>query len=163
MTEHRFIVDINVAKLARWLRMLGYDTILFGHGGDAHLIKIALTEGRVILTRDTRIMERGVITGGHLPALLINDERPEHQIHQVVKHFGLKSSACPFSRCLECNSPLSPISKTDIAGRVPAYVFRTQDEFVECPTCQRVYWKGTHWQAMVRRLESLQKPLPEED
>ncbi len=162
MTEPSFIVDINVAQLARWLRMMGYDTVLFGHGSDSRLIRTALAEGRIILTRDTHIMKRRVVTSGRLRALLINDERPEQQIRQVIEQFGLDGDACPFSLCLECNSPLVPLGRDDVAERVPPYVFRTQQEFVECPACHRVYWKGTHWQAMLRRLEGLTKPSPEE-
>ncbi len=162
MTEPSFIVDINVAKLARWLRMMGYDAVLFGHDSDSRLIKMALTEGRIVLTRDTHILERGVITSGRLRALLISDDRPERQIRQVIEHFELVGDAHPFSRCLECNSPLVPVSKSDVAERVPPHVFQTQPEFVECRACHRVYWKGTHWQAMLRRLEGLTKRSPED-
>ncbi len=162
MTEPSFIVDINVAKLARWLRMMGYDAVLFGHGSDSRLIRTALTEERIVLTRDTHIMERRVITSGRLRALLICDERPERQIRQVIEQFDLDGDAHPFSRCLECNSPLVPVARGDVAERVPPHVFQTQPEFMECPACHRVYWKGTHWQAMLRRLEGLTKRSPEE-
>ena len=162
MTEPSFIVDINVAKLARWLRMMGYDTVLFGHGSDSRLIRTALTEERIVLTRDTHIMKRRVVTTGRLRALLISDERPDLQIRQVIEQLGLDGDAHPFTLCLECNSRLVPVARDDVAERVPPYVFRTQQEFVECPACHRVYWKGTHWQAMLRRLKGLTKRSPEE-
>ncbi len=162
MTEPSFIVDINVAKLARWLRMMGYDTVLFGHGSDSRLVRTALTEGRIVLTRDTHIMERRVVTTGRLRALLISDQRPVQQIRQVIEQLDLDGGAHPFTLCLECNSRLVPVARDDVAERVPPYVFRTQQEFVECPACHRVYWKGTHWQAMLRRLEGLTKRSPEE-
>jgi len=162
MTKPKFIVDINVTKLGRWLRMLGYDTVIFGHDSDSRLIKMALTEGRVILTRDTQIMERRVITSGRLQAVLITDNRPEQQIRQVIEQLGLEGGAYPFSRCIECNSLLVPVAREDVAERVPPYVLRTQQEFMECPACYRVYWKGTHWQAMLHRLDGLTKPSPEE-
>jgi uncharacterized protein with PIN domain len=148
-------VDINVGKLARWLRMLGYDTLLFDHGDDSRLIKIALTEGRVLLTKDTHIMERGVITSGRLRAILIAGDEPVQQVKQVIDALGLDGEARPFSLCMECNAPLEDRSKQAVADLVPPYVLRTQDEYVQCPACRRVYWKGTHWQAMMRRLEAL--------
>ena len=133
----RFIVDLNVGRLARWLRMMGYATLLFDHGEDYRMIRIALDQARIIITRDTRIMERRVITSGRLRAILVNGDRPEEQMHQMME---------------QCNQPLVARSKEDVADRVPPYVFQTQEQFVECPACRRVFWKGTHWQAMTRKL-----------
>ena len=151
----RFIADLNCGKLAKWLRMIGYDTKLFDHRDDKYLIHTALTENRIILTRDTRIMQRRIIAIGELKALLITSDDPMRQIQQVVKQFGLNSSFKPFSLCLECNQPLEKISKENVEDRVPPYIFRTQTQYVECPNCHRVYWQGTHWQAMVKKLWEL--------
>ena len=151
----KFIVDINVGKLARWLRMMGYDTVLFDHGHDDRMIRLALDEGRVIVTRDTHVMKRRVITGGRLRAVLVSGDRPEQQIKQVIDQLKLDSNFRPFSLCLECNRPLEKRSKVEVADLVPPYVYSTQDAYVQCPGCKRVYWKGTHWQAMVRKLEGL--------
>jgi len=148
----RFIVDLNVGRLARWLRMMGYDTLLFDHGEDYRMIRIALDQARIIITRDTRIMERRVITSGRLRAILVNGDRPEEQMHQMLEHLPLNTDFRPFSLCLECNQPLVERSKEDVADRVPPYVFQTQEQFVECPACRRVFWKGTHWQGMSRKL-----------
>ncbi len=148
----RFIVDLNVGRLARWLRMMGYDTLLFDHGEDYRMIRIALDQARIIITRDTRIMERRVITSGRLRAILVSGDRPEKQMRQVMEHLPLNVDFRPFSLCLECNQPLVERSKEDVADRVPPYVFQTQEQFVECPACRRVFWKGTHWQAMTRKL-----------
>jgi uncharacterized protein with PIN domain len=84
----RFIVDVNVGKLAKWLRMIGYDTLLFDHRDDKRLIHIAMTENRIILTRDTQMMKRRVITTGVLKAVLISSDNPNQQIHQVIKNLG---------------------------------------------------------------------------
>jgi len=89
MNKPRFIVDNNVGKLAKWLRMMGYDAVFFGGSDDAYLVAEALAEGRIILTRDTHIMERGVITSGRLKALLINSDKPESQIRQVINTLNL--------------------------------------------------------------------------
>ena len=151
----RFIVDINVAKVARWLRMMGYDTVLFDHGHDDRMIRIALDEGRVIITRDTQLMKRRVITSGRLRAVLVGSDRTEQQVRQVMNELHLDANFRPFSLCLECNQPLEKRSKEEVAGLVPPYVFKTQDAYVQCPGCFRVYWKGTHWQAMTEKLRGL--------
>lgn len=149
----RFIVDHNVGKLTRWLRMMGYDTLFFDGEDDSDMIATALAEDRVILTRDTRIMERRLITTGRLKAVLIACEEPELQIRQVVTALKLDVNFRPFSLCLECNQPLIERSKEQVGERVPPYVFKTQQQYMECPACHRIYWRGTHWQAMTRRLE----------
>jgi len=149
----RFIVDHNVGKLARWLRMMGYDTLFFNGDDDSRMIATALAEGRVILTRDTRIMERRLVTTGRLKAILIGYETPELQIKQVIETLNLDIHFRPFSICLECNQPLAERSREQVRERVPPYVYQTQEQYMECPVCHRIYWRGTHWQAMTRKLE----------
>jgi uncharacterized protein with PIN domain len=151
----KFIVDINVGKLARLLRMQGYDAVLFGHDADDRMIRTALDEDRVMVTRDTQIMRRRVVTSGRLKAVLITSDRPDEQARQVTDSLGLSGDVVPLTRCLECNRPLEPIGKSEVADRVPPYVFKTQDEYARCPACGRIYWKGTHFKAMTRRLEEL--------
>ncbi len=146
--EHRFIVDLNVGKLAKWLRVLGYDTIFFGGGGDNDLIRIAFRENRIVLTKDTHILERRVVTTGRLKAILIQDDDISGQLSQVVQELNLDSKGQEFSLCIECNSPLILRSKGDVESRVPSYVLQTQDHFMECAHCHRLYWQGTHWQRM---------------
>ena len=135
--------------------MMGYDTVLFNHGHDDRMIRIALDEERIIVTRDTQLMKRRVITSGRLKAVLITGDRPEQQIKQVVDKLHLDTGYSPFSLCLECNQPLVSRSKEEVAELVPPYVFKTQENYVQCPECQRVYWKGTHWQAMTEKLRGL--------
>jgi len=159
----KFIVDINVGKLARWLRMMGYDTVLYDHGEDYRMIRIALDQARVIVTKDTQVVKRRVVTSGRLRAVLVTGDHPEEQMRQVMEQMRLQGGLRPFSLCLECNQPLVARGKDEVADRVPPYVFRTQDQFVECPVCQRVYWKGTHWQAMTRRLLEFTHERPEEE
>ncbi len=151
----KFIVDHNVGKLARWLRLMGYDALFFRGENDAELVAIALKEGRVILTRDTRIMQRRLVTRGKLKALLIASDQPQRQIRQLIDSFNLDCRFNPFSLCLECNQPLVERKKAEIEGLVPPYVFKTQEQFRQCPSCGRFYWRGTHWRAMTRRLEGL--------
>jgi uncharacterized protein with PIN domain len=150
--ETKFIADNNVGKLARWLRMMGYDALSFREKDDGELIEIALNEGRVILTKDTQIAKRRLVVSGRLKTVLIQEDDPECQLRQVVTALDLDYHLRPFSMCLECNQPLIPRSKAEVKNLVPPYVFRTQNEYMECPTCHRIYWRGTHWQAMVRQL-----------
>ncbi|MDP2919760.1 MAG: Mut7-C RNAse domain-containing protein [Dehalococcoidia bacterium] len=152
--DMKFIADHNVAKLARWLRMMGYDTLIFDQPDDWQMIRTALAEDRIILTRDTGVMKRRVITSGKLKALLVTGDDPEEQIRQVITVFRLKNRR-PFSLCLECSKPLVPRTRDEVKNRVPPYVYRTQTQFVECPVCHRVYWQGTHWEAMHQALEKL--------
>jgi uncharacterized protein with PIN domain len=155
MDAPRFIVDHNVGKLARYLRMMGYDTLFYKGGDDSGLVATALAENRVILTRDRGIMERRLVTTGRLKAILLETERPDEQICRVVRALKLESRHRPFSLCLEDNQPLEERSRQQVAGRVPQYVFKTQNYYRECPACRRIYWRGTHWQAMTRLLDNL--------
>ena len=84
--------------------------------------------------------------------MLIDSDRPERQIHQVVDALSLDSHFRPFSLCLECNQTLVERGKDEVAELVPPYVFKTQNQFMQCPNCQRIYWRGTHWQAMTEKL-----------
>ena len=151
----KFIVDHNVGKLAKWLRIMGHDTLFFEGSNDSHLIAIALAEDRVILTRDTQIMRRRLVTGGQLKAILIQSDEPERQIQQVINTLNLDSQFKPFSICLECNQPLVEKSKQQVKDLVPPYVFQTQEQYMECSACHRIYWRGTHWQAMTKKLKHL--------
>jgi uncharacterized protein with PIN domain len=149
----KFIADCNVGKLVKWLRLMGYDTRFFNGSDDSELVAIAQDEGRVILSRDTQIMKRRVITSGKLKAVLIDSDQPELQMQQVIDTLGLDSRFRPFTICLECNQPLVERSKGEVEELVPPYVFKTQSQFMQCPACKRIYWRGTHWQAMTKRLK----------
>ena len=158
--EISFAVDSNAGKLARLLRMMGYDAAFFKDIDDSDLVHIALKESRVILTRDTQIMKRRVVTSGQVTAILIEDDEPERQIRQVITTLNLNPQSRPFSLCLECNYPLVAKSKTEVAELVPPYVFRTQSHYMACPRCHRIYWRGTHWQAMTEKLKAFMRDLP---
>ena len=153
----KFIVDTNVGKLAKWLRIVGYDTLFFNGKNDSRMVATALAQGRVILTRDTQIMKRRVITSGQLKAILIQSDEPERQLHQVIDALNLDCQFKSFTLCLECNQPLLERSKQQVKDLVPTYVFQTQSQYMECPACRRIYWKGTHWQAMTEKLKKFMK------
>lgn len=148
----KFIVDNNVGKLAKWLRIMGYDALFFNGSNDSRMVAIALAEERVILTRDTQIMKRRVVTSGRLKAIFIQGDKPERQMHQVIDSLHLDHRFKPFTICLECNQPLMEKSKQEVKDLVPPYVFQTQNQYMECPSCHRIYWRGTHWQRMTEKL-----------
>lgn len=133
---------------------MGCDTVFFNGSDDSGMIAIALSEKRVILTRDTQIMKRRVITSGKLKAILIESDKPEQQMQQILETLNLSSQVRPFTICLECNQPLTVKSKQQVKDLVPPYVFQTQSQYMECPACHRIYWRGTHWQAMTKKLET---------
>ncbi|MBI2855255.1 MAG: Mut7-C RNAse domain-containing protein [Chloroflexi bacterium] len=150
MAEPRFIADLNVGRLAKWLRVMGYDTLLIPDIEDGELVRVALKEDRIVLTRDRYIMRRRMVVSGELKALLILSDALDSQLRQVVEAYGL-NARLGFSRCIECNVLLLEVPREDARERVPPFVFQTQEEFMECPSCQKMYWRGTHWHNM--RLE----------
>jgi len=152
MSDLKFIVDINVGKLARWLRMMGYDTLLFDGPDDGQMLKIALEQDRVILTKDSQFLKRRLITSGTARALFTGGDDPQKQLKLVVDTFQLDYKHKPFTICMECNSQLIPRTREEVKDKIPPHVYKIRDSFMECPSCHRVYWQGTHWEAMIREL-----------
>ena len=150
----KLIVDNNVRRLVGLLRALGYDTALVNPVDDDELIAIARREGRIILTKDEGILRRHVITGGEVEALRIEGDDWRRQLAQVVSAYGLETRP-RFTRCLECNTLLEARLRDEARPWVPPYVNRTQQAFLACPTCNRHYWRGTHWQRMTRDFDRI--------
>ncbi len=135
----RFIADSNVGKLARWLRAAGFDTLFFRSGDDNRLVRAALDQDRVLLTKDTGIMKRRLITSGRLKAILIDGEEVKSQLVQVLAALDLGADVRPFSRCMECNAHLEPRDRDAVRELAPPHVFQTQTHYMQCPSCQRLY------------------------
>jgi len=154
----KFLVDSNVGRLARWLRIAGFDTMFINGIDDNRLVRIALSEGRVLLTKDTQIMKRRLVTSGRLKVILIESDEVKAQLHQVVKTLNLSNQLRPFTICLECNQPLVPTEREVVKELVPPYVYQTKTQYMQCPNCQRIYWQGTHWQRMTKELERIVEP-----
>ncbi len=144
----RFIADVNVGKLAKWLRILGYDTLFVNPIDDDELVEIALREGRVVLTKDTHIAERHVVMSGQVRVIVVQGDLVEEQIRFLADHLGLRDSVELLTRCIECNALLEPVERSRVEGRVPPYVWKTQERYVTCPRCGKIYWAGTHWHRM---------------
>jgi uncharacterized protein with PIN domain len=154
--QTRFVADNNVGKLARWLRLMGYDTVLLREKDDGQMIQMALSEDRVILTKDGQFMKRRLVTDRSLKTIHIEQDDPRLQVQEVARALRLDYHFKPFSLCLECNRELITRDRAEVKNLVPAHVFETQAQYAQCPGCQRIYWTGTHWQAMVRKLQDLQ-------
>ena len=138
---------------------MGYDAAFYRNIDDGRLIEIALEEGRIILTRDTHIMKRRIVVSGKVKAILINYDQLKEQLGQVVMALNLSTRVAAFSRCIECNQPLVPRDKEEIRDMVPPYVFQTQTNYMQCPACCRIYWRGTHWDRMNKKLQELKQSL----
>lgn len=151
MNDLRFLADSMLGTLAKWLRILGYDTAYQSQLDDNQLVRLARAEGRILLTRDTGFLKRK-----GLRYLLIESEGLEEQLAQVLQAFGLHVDN-PFSRCPVCNTVLEDVPKYEAWGQVPPFVFHTQERFRLCPECNRFYWRGTHWQRMLDRMERLKR------
>jgi uncharacterized protein len=148
----RFIADAMLGRLAKWLRILGYDTRYDPACDDAQLVRLARAEERVLLTRDTELARRRGVR-----VLFLVSEGLEEQLSQLHQEFGL-SVIAPFTRCPVCNAPLEAINRDQAWGQVPPYIFVTQPEFRLCPTCNRFYWRGSHWEGMLGLLASWDQP-----
>ncbi len=141
----KFIADIMVGKLARYLRMAGYDVLYENTASDDHIVKVAEKTGRVVLTRDTLMLERKEFKNGTIKYLCIEDDNLKNQLKQVKTE--LKIPLEPnLIRCIECNQKLLKVKKEDVKDRVPPYVFKTQKNFMYCKKCDKYYWRGTHYQ-----------------
>ncbi len=149
--EPRFVLDAHLGTLAGHLRMLGFDTLYRNDYDDADLARISAEEGRILLTRDRGLLKRRrVIHGYHVWAT-----DPEAQIAEVLRRFDLAGRVKPFSRCLRCNGPLTPVAKETVLDRLEPLTRRYYDEFAICSTCDQVYWRGSHFQRMQGLVERL--------
>lgn len=152
MDNQRFVVDCMLGKLAKWLRILGFDAAYYPDISDEELIDRSIAEKRTLLTRDRKLEHRKEIES----SLLIESDNPIEQLKQVVEHFardGLKVNL--FSRCLECNVPICNISKKEVKDKVPPYVYKTQKYFAYCPQCKRIFWRGTHISNIIKKISNL--------
>jgi uncharacterized protein with PIN domain len=159
--DAKFVIDTNVGRLARWLRMMGYDALLFHELDDGLMVKLALAQGRIIVTKDTEFMKRRAVTSHRVRAVLVSGDSPELQMQKVIEELKLDTHFKPFTRCLECNTVLLPRDRNDLEGAVPPRVYEKQYQYMECPLCRRLYWQGTHWEDMRRKLHEFGSPRPQ--
>jgi uncharacterized protein with PIN domain len=147
LREVRFVLDVHLGRLARYLRMLGFDARWRNDAGDEELARTAAAEHRIILTRDAGLLKRRIVTHGYR----VREADPRRQLAEVVRRLDLSRSIAPFRRCLRCNELLEAVRKEDVEGALPPAVRARHDAFHRCPGCGRVYWAGSHR----RRMEQL--------
>jgi uncharacterized protein with PIN domain len=146
-----FILDVHLGKLATALRMLGFDTLYSNSYEDNKIAGISKREKRIILTRDKELLKRKIITHGYY----VRSKEFFPQIKEVMNRFQLEEEIRPFTRCLECNSELTVVSKEKVKNRVEEFIYSQYDLFKQCPTCRKIYWKGSHWEDMKKRIKEL--------
>ena len=152
MENHRFICDDHLGKLARYLRVGGFDTVYDRDMTDSGLLGIALDENRHILTRDNRLIELTLVRD----YLLITHDDWERQLRQIIETYDLIFNSGNFlSRCLEDNTPTIRVEKESVRFEIYPYTYEHHDDFRRCPACGRIYWYGSHVEAMRKRLAQL--------
>ena len=150
----RFILDAHLGKLAKYLRMLGFDTLYRNDYGDEEIIEIAAKEKRIILTRDKLLLQSKQVSHGYY----IRSTEKHDQLREVVQKFDLYSQFRSFSRCMTCNTELVQKTSEGIKHLIQQEILNIFDEFFLCPDCENVYWKGSHF----TRMESFIRDLTRE-
>jgi uncharacterized protein len=147
----RFVVDVNLGRLARYLRLLGFDTLYRNDYVDRDLVEISSRHGRILLTRDRNLLKHASITHG----CFVYNTKPLKQIEEVITRLDLAGTAVPFKRCIRCNGLLQSVEKCEIEERLPPLTRKYYEVFWECGDCNQVYWKGAHYGRMMELVEGL--------
>jgi uncharacterized protein with PIN domain len=143
-TLPRFACDAMLGGLARWLRAAGYDAAFDAAIDDWGLIRLAMREGRILLSSDTGIFRVGVVRDGEVPALFIpHGLGKREQLALVLRNYRLPLAG---PRCMACGGQLREVSQEQARDRAPSRSFAWQQQFCECERCGRLFWEGTHWQ-----------------
>jgi uncharacterized protein with PIN domain len=151
LREPRFVLDVHLGRLARYLRMLGFDTVYHNDAEDPELARVSRKEQRILLTRDVDLLKRSEVTHG----AWIRSTDPLEQLKEALERFQLQGSVQAFGRCTQCNDHLEPVDKASIEHRLQPKTRRHYHEFWMCRGCGRVYWKGSHFQHMRRIIEEV--------
>jgi uncharacterized protein len=144
----KFAADRMLARLARWLRLLGADVLFDSSLGGDKLLARARAEGRVTLTRDKRLRTAP-------DALYLEDNLFRDQLRTVLARFPFDPRGRAFTRCSHCNEPLAQAARDTVVHRVPPFVFASQEQFARCPRCGRIYWGATHPERILRELDAM--------
>lgn len=147
----RFILDVHLGKLAKYLRLCGFDSLFNTGLNDIQIIELSLKELRIILTRDKGLLKNKRVTHG----FWIRSSDPAEQTRDVIRKFDLKNSVNPFTRCLECNGMLTDASKEEILDKLPPKTREFYDKFKKCQGCGKIYWEGSHYERMNLFIQSV--------
>jgi len=152
----RFVADVHLGRLARYLRLLGFDTRYATDLDDSELVAISVRERRILLTRDVGLLKHKALTRGYW----VRATDADRQLAEIVRALSLEKDLRPFTRCMICNTGTRLIARARIEGRVPPRVFRRLRRFSCCPGCGRIYWRGTHFRRLAdlgRRLRQVER------
>jgi len=146
-----FILDVHLGKLAKYLRMLGFDALYRNDNDDPEIIRISLSEHRIILTRDIGLLKVKTVTH----AYFVRSQHPKGQLAEVMKYFDLYQAIDPFNRCIKCNGQLEPVEKGKIIHRLEPLTIKYFKEFYRCTDCQSIFWEGSHYEHMQRFIQAI--------
>lgn len=147
----RFVLDIHLGKLATSLRLLGFDTLYRNDYEDEKLAEISYSQARILLTRDKGLLMRSLVTYGYY----VRNTNPQQQIVEVLQRYDLFKLVLPFKRCLRCNGLLEPVDKQSIVDKLPETVRSQVDVFQRCQDCDRIYWKGSHYERLQQFIDGV--------
>jgi uncharacterized protein with PIN domain len=157
LREPRFVLDVHLGRLARLLRLLGFDSLYSNAASEPSLAQASRAEHRIILTRDRGLLKRAEVTHGYC----VRSTCPREQLAEVVARFDLVRAARPFTRCLACNGVLEPVDRADVQQCLPLLVGARHDVFRRCAECRRVFWKGSHHAALLRLVATVTAAVDE--
>lgn len=147
----QFVLDAHLGKLARYLRMLGFDSRYDNQFTDKEIIQMAAQEQRIILTRDREMLKNNAVTHGYY----LRSQNSQEQLMEVIDRFNLASQIKPFSRCMVCNSILEAVNKLEVLGQLKDQTKEDFNEFYRCKKCRKIYWKGSHYERMLRMINGV--------
>lgn len=153
LRKPKFVADVHLGRLARYMRMTGLDVLYNNKYDDEEIVKISAGERRAILTKDRGILKRNDVTHGYW----VRSTKVKEQLREVISRFDLNKELKEFSRCIECNTKLKKISKGKIIDELPPKVAAWHNEFFCCPSCNKIYWKGSHYQRMLSAIEEVKE------
>ncbi len=153
--DHRFVLDVHLGRLARYLRMLGFDTLYRNDYEDETLAQISADEERILLTRDRGLLKRSIVVYGYY----LRATNPRKQLGEILTRYKLNDQITPFKRCLDCNGLVEATSKAAIIDQLSEDTRAGYDEFRRCQQCERVFWKGPHYHRMTQFIDSVLNPL----
>jgi uncharacterized protein with PIN domain len=151
LRESKFIADVHLGKLVRMIRMIGFDTLYNKNYADSEIISIAIADRRIILTRDQNLLKIKTVTH----AYWIRSIEPMKQVFEVIHKFDLWSQFKPFTRCLICNTLIQSVNKSEVVNRIPSKTIKYYNEFYECSGCARIYWNGSHYHRMQKKIHMI--------
>jgi uncharacterized protein (TIGR02611 family) len=151
LRDVRFVLDVNLGRLAGYLRLLGFDSLYRNDFRDEDIVGISRSEHRIILTRDAGLLKRSAVTHG----AFVHHTDPREQLREVIERFDLRHRLAPFTRCARCNGTIVAVSRSEAEGRVPDGIWAQDLEFTGCKSCGQVYWHGAHPGRLAGRLAAV--------